>query len=132
MKISLKIGDVFVYVFAVVLVIAGITGMYLMGLKDDRHNVVIEVDRETKYSVEIYEGMEPVELYVDAGDGRYNKVVVMNGEVKIEEANCPDRLCVKSGAIRFSGQTIVCLPHRVVVRLTGPGDSQSDVDDIAH
>ena len=46
----------FVYVFAVVLVIAGITGMYLMGLKDDRHNVVIEVDRETKYSVEIYEG----------------------------------------------------------------------------
>ena len=76
--------------------------------------------------------MEPVELYVDARDGRYNKVVVMNGEVKIEEANCPDRLCVKSGAIRVSGQTIVCLPHRVVVRLTGTGDSQSDVDDIAH
>ena len=90
------------------------------------------MDKREIYSIEIHEGMEPVELRVDAGDGRYNEVVVMNGEVRIEEANCHDQLCVKSGAIRSSGQTIVCLPHKLVVRITGAGGEPSDVDDIAH
>lgn len=132
MRISIKVGDVFVYIFAVVLVITGFAGMYLMGLKSDRQSVVIEVDKDERYSIEIYEGMEPVELRIDAGDGRYNEVVVMYGEVRVKEANCPDQLCVKSGAIRSSGQVIVCLPHKVVIRITGAGDKPSDVDDIAH
>ena len=96
MRIPLKIGDAFVYGFAVVLVIISFAGMYLMGAKSDRRHVVIEMDKREIYSIEIHEGMEPVELRVDAGDGRYNEVVVMNGEVRIEEANCPDKLCVKS------------------------------------
>ena len=96
MKISIKIGDIFVYAFAVVLIIISLTGMYLMGLNNDKRSVVIEVDKSDSYSIEIREGMEPVGTSgVDAGGGRYNTVVITYEEVRIEEANCPDQLCVK-------------------------------------
>ena len=34
-------------------------------------------------------------------------------------ADCPDQICVKTGSISRSGQSIVCAPNRVVVTVTG-------------
>ena len=31
------------------------------------------------------------------------------------EADCPDRLCVRRGPVRYAGETIICLPHKLVV-----------------
>ena len=39
--------------------------------------------------------------------------------------DCPDKLCVKTGKISRSGQSIVCVPARISVRLTG-GNHSSD------
>ena len=35
------------------------------------------------------------------------------------EANCGDHTCIRTGAISREGETIVCLPHRMVVRVEG-------------
>ena len=39
----------------------------------------------------------------------------------VESASCPDLLCVRSGYIRRVGQSIVCVPNRIVIRLTSAG-----------
>ena len=44
-----------------------------------------------------------------------NKVIIENGYCYMDEAKCPDHLCIKQGKIDKVGQTIVCLPNRVVV-----------------
>ena len=36
-------------------------------------------------------------------------------DARIEEADCPDKLCVKQGTVSESGESLVCLPNRVVV-----------------
>jgi len=36
----------------------------------------------------------------------------------VESASCPDLLCVHSGYIRRAGQSIVCVPNRIVIRVT--------------
>ena len=46
-----------------------------------------------------------------------NMVAICNGEVSMEDADCPDRLCVKSGAISKAGQMIVCLPNKIIVKI---------------
>ena len=58
----------------------------------------------------------------------HNKVHIANGEVSMEEADCPDGYCISKGAITRNKDTIVCLPHRVVVevRYSGPEDAASD------
>ena len=55
----------------------------------------------------------------------YNRVVIDNREVYMESADCPDKVCVKTGRISRAGETIVCLPHKVVVKIKG-GSSYDD------
>lgn len=51
------------------------------------------------------------------GDGEYNRIVVKDGTVFISEASCPDKICVHTGKVNREGDSIVCLPHRLVVRV---------------
>ena len=37
----------------------------------------------------------------------------------LTEANCPDLLCVRQGKIRYTGQSIICLPNRLTVTVEG-------------
>ena len=37
----------------------------------------------------------------------------------MKDAECPDKLCMRQGAISRDGQTIVCLPHKLVVEVIG-------------
>ena len=53
------------------------------------------------------------------GAAGYNILVIEGGEVWLSEADCPNLLCVKTGKIRYAGQSIVCLPHKVAVRIVG-------------
>jgi len=55
-------------------------------------------------------------------DGGKNLLVIQNGYAWIEEADCPDALCVGMGRIRRVGQSVVCLPHKVVVEIVGAAD----------
>lgn len=48
-----------------------------------------------------------------------NVVVIKDGAAYMEDADCPDKLCVHQGKISRDGQTIVCLPHKLVVEVTG-------------
>ena len=48
-----------------------------------------------------------------------NVVVIDGGSVRMKSADCPDKYCVAQGAISREGETIVCLPHRIVVEVKG-------------
>ena len=56
---------------------------------------------------------------VEGYQGGSNTVVIENGTVYMKDADCPDKLCEKTGKISKNGETIVCLPHRVVVEIQG-------------
>ena len=58
--------------------------------------------------------------------GETNTITVSDGEVRMTHADCPDQICVKTGGISHSGQSIVCAPNRVVVSITGGDSDDSD------
>lgn len=61
-------------------------------------------------------------------DGSVNVIAVEDGAVYMQEANCRDGLCVAQGKMRNAAKTIVCLPHKLVVSLTG--DAPQDDGDL--
>ncbi len=61
----------------------------------------------------------PAQMSLRFGDAQYNRLVIRDGQAFITEADCPDQVCVKHGGISYVGQTIVCLPHKLVVRIEG-------------
>ena len=68
------------------------------------------------------------EFTVSGFQGGINSIIIRNGSVLASDADCPDKLCVKTGKINRAGETIVCLPHRVVVEIKS--NSVSDDDNI--
>lgn len=46
--------------------------------------------------------------------------------VRFLEADCPDKLCVNMGKITREGQSVVCLPAQVSIRIVGTGSPELD------
>lgn len=67
---------------------------------------------------------------IQGANGGTNVLQIAYGTAWLEDASCPDRLCVQEGAIRYAGQSIICLPNRVVITVEGTSE-QTDVDVIA-
>ena len=89
-------------------------GLWLLLRKDGGAVIVEQNGRETaRYALS-----EDRTVRIE-GQGGYNLLVIENGEVWLREADCPTQLCVKTGKIRYAGQSIVCLPHRLAVRIVG-------------
>lgn len=56
-------------------------------------------------------------IYTGEGGEQVNVLVIKNGEAFVESASCPDGICASHKPISHEGQSIVCLPHRVVVSI---------------
>ena len=65
---------------------------------------------------------------ITGADGGTNLLVIEDGAARIEEASCPDGVCVHTGRIRRNGQSIVCLPNQVVVEIVSDTENSSGVD----
>ena len=60
------------------------------------------------------------------GAGGTNHLVIRNGEAWIASASCPDGLCVNMGKISKNGQSVICLPNRVVVQIVGENENADE------
>jgi hypothetical protein len=53
---------------------------------------------------------------------------VKSGRIRVSESDCKNHVCMEEGWIMNPGQSIVCLPNRVVVEIpAGSGDSKYDI-----
>ena len=60
-----------------------------------------------------------------------NTIQIQNKDVWMEEADCPDGYCKEQGHISKNKQTIVCLPHKLVVEISDDSEkSEPDSVDI--
>lgn len=61
----------------------------------------------------------------------YNLIEIGDEQVRVIEASCPDEIDVKQGYISNVGETIICLPNRMVIEIKGMDDF-GDIDIINH
>ena len=78
----------------------------------------------------IYELNEDQIIPITIDGGVANTVVIQDGKASMQSATCPDGLCKKQGQISRQKQTIVCLPHKVVVEVIS-GKETEGLDAIA-
>ena len=97
--------------------------------RNDGNKVLVSVDGVEKYTFDLDKDME---FEIDGYEGGTNYLVIKDGEAYLTEASCPDHLCVYMGKISDVGQSIICLPNRVVVEIIGDKNSPDDnIDTIA-
>jgi len=84
--------------------------------------VQVSVNNE-KYGV--FPLQEDNVLEVEGVNG-ITRVEISDGRVRVTHSACPDKICIYTSWIHRPNQTIVCLPNRVVVKITS--ESQQDID----
>jgi heptaprenyl diphosphate synthase len=52
----------------------------------------------------------------------YVTIETHGGMVRVVDADCPNRICVRTGWRRNVGDAIVCVPNKLVIRILGSGD----------
>lgn len=70
-------------------------------------------------TIDLYHITEPIEFDITDDSGHTNTIRAERGRICMAAANCPDRLCVKQGWITNGLTPVVCLPHAVVITISG-------------
>ena len=87
-------------------------------------------DGKCIHSVDLSKVVEPYTLPVTCEEGM-NTISIAPGRICIQDADCPDQICVKSGWLKDSASPIVCLPHKLVIRLEQSPGSNDAIDAVA-
>ncbi len=82
--------------------------------------VTVKVDGEIQG---VYRLSEDQEIEINGGT---NKLKINNGTADMTWADCPDKLCVNQRAVSKSGESIICLPNRVIVTVDSSENSEFD------
>jgi hypothetical protein len=77
--------------------------------------VLVEVAGRAVEKLDIHENRE----VTFRGEKGEMKVEVRDGRVRVAEADCPNRICVRTGWRSREGEVIVCVPNRTVIRILG-------------
>ncbi len=60
-------------------------------------------------------------------EGSENSILVIEeGSCYMESASCPDQICVKHKPIQAVGESIICLPYKIIVTIEGNGEAEYD------
>ena len=51
--------------------------------------------------------------------GGKNFIAIRGGTVAVVAADCPDKICVRRGAIDTVGETVACVPHKMLIEIAG-------------
>lgn len=117
--------DLIIYFFISLIFFLGIT--YALSLKVQRgEKAEIYVNNRLKYVYPLIK--ERKNYFVDTNIGGVN-VEFVNMKVRVTSSNSPLKICVKQGFISKSGQTIIGIPDKLLIKITG--EPENDLDGIA-
>ncbi len=108
----------FILIVALLLVGAAIAALvYFTKASGDKVEVWVNSVLVGTYSLQV-----PGTYVVEGYDGGTNTLVIENGYAYLSDADCPDLTCVNMGKISRDGQSIICLPHKVVIEVVTNGE----------
>jgi hypothetical protein len=91
------------------------------------NEVQIRVDGQV---VETLELSQDQTYEIQGVGGGTNRLVIQNGEAWVEEATCPDGLCENMGKISQNGQSVICLPNKVVVEIVSQEETAETTQNV--
>ena len=97
---------------------AGIAAWLIMAAIPGGGYAQIKQDGEIIAEVALSEECE----FIIECDSGYNVITVSGGAISVTDADCPDKVCVDTGAVSGGAVPIICLPHRLEIRVVSQSE----------
>ena len=113
----LKKGDLYLIVIILLVAAAGL-GLMKLGNAGGSHKIaVIMQDGKIVKRIDLDSVTKPEEIIIQ---GNYtDKLLVEKGRIRFEDADCPNKDCVKTGWLSDRGSVAVCLPNKAMIKIEG-------------
>ena len=95
------------------------------GQEADAVYAEITVDGVLRHRVALSGHHGTEEFSVETPAGR-NIIRVEEDRISIIDADCPDKLCMRVGSIQRPGETVACLPHKLLIEVKGRADKEDE------
>ncbi len=107
------------WIIIIVLLALLFGGLYLVQRHNARASQVAEiwVDGTLFKRIDLSQVKEAYTLVVGDLEKGSNTILVEPGRIRVLEADCPDLLCEKQGWLPGGAGPIVCLPHKLIIRM---------------
>ena len=109
---------------AALLLIAFFGAVYLFVFRSSGNRVKVTVDGKLYGTYSLSQNITK-DIITGKKDENINRLVIRDGKANMETASCPDGICVEHRAIFRDGESIVCLPNRVVVTVITEKDADA-------
>ena len=112
-------------ILAIALIVIGLAMSYILSFGQDIGSELLVTCNGEKFgSYHLYEDRE---VAIERDD-HINKVTIKDGIVSMSFSNCHGQDCIHQGEISKTGETIICLPNKVVLEIIG---GKAEYDTIA-
>ena len=111
---------------AVLLLIVVLTGAAFFFLRGEGDSVTVSVDGKHYGTYPLRTDLT-LSIRTGADDTQENLLVIRDGHAYVESATCPDGICAAHKPISREGESIVCLPHRVVITVHTTDGEEPDI-----
>ena len=118
-----------ILIFLLILISGIATLVYKQHVKSTHNFAVITLDSKVIQTIDLNAVKTQKEWKIYNKAGNYNLIEILPGKIRIKDADCPDKICVKEGWISQGGQLIVCLPHKLIISIEGKNNT---VDSVVH
>lgn len=120
-------GDKLLIVMVIILSFSAMGYIRMLALSDAEKYVSVQVNGEEIKRIIFDPSLVGTTIPVKTQYG-YNLIEIGDERVRVIEADCPDKIDVKQGYISNIGETIVCLPNKMVIEIKGlNNDTEIDI-----
>lgn len=106
-------------ILAAVLLIAGFAMSYVLSFGQSAGSELLVTCEGEKFAS--YSLLENREVVIEQ-NGHTNKFTIEQGTVSMVSSDCHGQDCIHQGSISQTGESIICLPNKVVLEITGGDD----------
>ena len=119
METQIKKGDIVIVVLVLLLAFAAC--FFIKGKGNGEYVRITANGKTDRYSIS-----KDCKIEQKTGKSGYNTIVIKDNTVYMENASCPDQVCVHHKAVSKNGESIICLPNEVYIEIEGSAGREID------
>ncbi|MCC5423739.1 NusG domain II-containing protein [Clostridium botulinum] len=130
----MKKGDkIVIYIVSILLALSVISIIFFkFFVKSENAVAVIKQNGKIIEKVDLSKVKEKRQLKINYNDKHhkgYNVIEIDKGSIRFIDADCPDKVCIKSGVLKKPGETAACLPHKLIITIE---KNDKEVDEVSY